>query len=271
MIERKSKQRWLAIACLAWGVLGISHSHGAEADEAVEAELRVLAAKVPTFEVLRLPAASGELVLTAEQSLTIEHLRDVDLDDDPPVLLPPASPYDPRMTDAYPPGKAPYVARGIRPFRLRHFDCEFNYGGWHNFAMADYAAAHGFNIIYPYTRKIAEGTHLPKDTKWLGWGGFINWHQWFGKHKLPNGRYDLLMDLDLVQIHTREGCFDRPENPETLKQCGDYLMIDMEHPALSPDKLRQQTWYPQDASEAKRAAFEKRYYDGYAQTYISAV
>ena len=75
MTKRKSDRRWLAVACLAWGVLGISRSYGTEADEAVEAELRGLAAKVPTFAVLRLPAAAGELVLTAEQSLTIEHLR----------------------------------------------------------------------------------------------------------------------------------------------------------------------------------------------------
>ena len=44
-----------------------------------------------------------------------------------------------------------------------------------------------------------------------------------------------------------------------------------EHPVLSPDSLRQQTWYPQDATDAKQHAFEKRYYDGYAQTYVSAV
>ena len=75
MIERESDRRWLAVACLTWGLLGISHSYGTEADEAVEAELRGLAAKVPTFAVLPLPAAAGELVLDAEQSLTIEHLR----------------------------------------------------------------------------------------------------------------------------------------------------------------------------------------------------
>ena len=103
--------------------------------------------------MLHLPTAPGEVVLTTQQSLTVEHLRGVDLDDDPPVLGQPVKPYDARMTDSYPLGKAPYVARGIRPFRFEYFNCEFNYGGWHNHPMADYAAAHGFNIVYPYVRE----------------------------------------------------------------------------------------------------------------------
>jgi hypothetical protein len=48
-------------------------------------------------------------------------------------------------------------------------------------------------------------------------------------------------------------------------------MIDMEHGLIKPEKLREQEWYPADASEAERAAIEKRYYDGYAQTYIAPV
>lgn len=136
-------------------------AHGADARTAAEAELRALSARVPEFQVVALPTEPGEVVLEAEQSLTVEHLRGVGLDDDPPVLRPPANSYDPRMSDAYPPEEAPYVAAGIQPFRFKHFNCEFNYGGWHNFGMADYAAAHGFNIIFPYVREIDQGSHLP--------------------------------------------------------------------------------------------------------------
>jgi hypothetical protein len=252
-------------------VFAVDHAHAAQADSAAEAELRVLSAKVPAFQVVNLPSSSGTVVLGSDQSLTVWQLRGVDLDEEPPLLGKPAIPYDRRMTDGYPPGKAPYVARGIKPFRFKYFNCEFNYGGWHNSAMADYAAAHGFNIIYPYVRTVDQGTHLPAGTRWLTWGGFINWHKWFGEHGLPDGRYDLLLDKDLVQIHLRDSKFTRPTRPAELKQCGDYLMIDMEHPVLQPDRLRQQSWYPARASAADRESFEKRYYDGYAQTYISAV
>jgi len=236
-----------------------------------EAELLALSARVPEFQVVLLSTGPGEVILTAEQSLTVEHLRGVEIDDDPPVLGAPAKPYDPRMTDAYPAGEAPYVAPGIRPFRFKHFHNEFNYGGWHNFAMADYAVAHGFNILYPYVRESDQASHLPEGTRWLTWGGFINWHKWFAEHGLPEARYDLLVDKDLAKIHTEEGKFDRPGDPTTLKTRGDYLMIDMEHPVLPPDRLRQQSWYPDDVAEADKTSFEGRYYDGYAQTYISAV
>jgi hypothetical protein len=264
--------RWPSF--LAWFVclvVVVADARASEEDAAAEAELRALSAKVPAFHVIALPTNPGEVVLRAEQSLTVERLRGVDLDPDPPKLRPPAQPYDPRMTDDYPPGQAPYVARGILPFRFRYFNCEFNYGGWHNYAMADYAATRGFNVIYPYVREIDHGAHLPQGTKWLGWGGFIDWQQWFGQHGLPDGRYDLLAGRDLLEIHLREGKFQRPANPSRLSHWGDYLMIDMEHPVLSPESLRRQPWYPAAGAEAERAAFEKRYYDGYAQTYISAV
>ena len=259
------------VACFMLVFLAIDCVSGGADETLIDAELSALSEKVPAFRVVTLPISAGDVVLKTSQSLTIEHLRGVDLDNDPPVLGQPAQPYDKRMTDDFEPGEAPYVTRGIKPFRLKHFNCEFNYGGWHNFAMADYAAAHGFNIIYPYVREIGQGSHLPEGTRWLGWGGFIDWHKWFGAHDLPNGRYDLLVDKDLVQIHSSEDKFERSENPTKLSQRGDYLMIDMEHPVLSPEQLRQKSWYPKDAPDTQRTAFEKRYYDGYAQTYISAV
>jgi hypothetical protein len=255
---------------LSIGLALASVAAAARNTDKAEAELAALATKVPTFRVVPLPD-QGDLALRPDQSLTVEHLRGVQLQDDEPALGELAKPYDPRMTDAYPPGEAPYVAKGIRPFRFRYFNCEFNYGGWHNFGMTDYAATHGFNILFPYTRKLDEGKHLPPGTKWLGWGGFINWHTWFGEHGLPDGRYDLLADMDLVAIHLKEGKFKRPDPPTNLKEAGDFLMIDMEHPVLSPEKLRTQDWYPKDADEAARKTFETNYYLGYAKTYTSAV
>lgn len=255
---------WIAI----WAIVASLPAMG---QASAEAELAALAAKVPTFRVIPLKADAGQLVLTPAQSLTVEDLRGVKLQDDEPVLGELAKPYDPRMTDSFAPGEAPYVAKGIAPFRFRYFNCEFNYGGWHNFAMTDYAGTHGFNILFPYIRTPAEGAHLPAGTQWLGWGGYVDWHKWFGKHDLPDGRYDLLVDLDVTQIHLNEGVFKRVDPPKQLKEAGDLLMIDMEHPVLSPEKLREQDWYPKDGDAAARQAFEKKYYRGYAITYTSAV
>ncbi len=265
------EHRLAFLVCLLCLVFDFAKAAEAEPIAAAEAELRALTEKVPSFRVITLPEKQGEVFLTKEDSLTVEQLRGLELDGNPPELGSPGRQYDRRMTDAFPGTTAPYVAAGIKPFRFRYFNCEFNYGGWHNFAMADYAATRGFNIIYPYTREIQQGTHLPRGTQWLNWGGFVNWNTWFGEHGLPDGRYDLLLKKDLVQLHLDEGKFDRRSDTHQLSQRADCLMIDMEHPVLSPEELRRQSWYPQNASESESALFEKRYYDGYAQTYISAV
>ncbi len=216
----------------------------ASADEArVEAELQALAAKVERFSVVPLPTGPRRVALTPDR---------------------PPQPYPPKMTDAYPPGEAPYVARDIKPFRFRYFNNEFSYGGWHNWAMCDYASTHGFNILYPYNHSPTDWTHVPAGTQWLKWGGFVNWDQWLDRHKIPPLRYDMLTSLDLVQALVEAGIFKHDPGFQSL-------MIDLEHPRLSLEKLRQQPWYPHDAGEPERRAFEQKYYDGYAMTYTAPV
>ena len=227
-------------------------------------ELAALAARAPGFRVIDVTQTDGQIKLQAKQSLTIADLRGVPLDDSPPQADRPAKPYDRRMTDRHPAGRAPYVAEGIQPFRFRWFTNEFSYGGWHNFALQDYASTHGFNVLYPYRRTPEDWTHAPAGTKWLRWGGFVNWTKWLKAHNIGDGRYDQLVGLDLVRVLTKEGIF-KPNRQY------DQLMIDMEHPRLSPEKLRQQPWYPEAAGQAARQAFEKRYYDGYASTYTAPV
>jgi hypothetical protein len=236
-------------------------AHAAPDMAEAERELRALAAKVPQFEAITLPAR-GEVSLTADRSLTVDALRGVTLDEAPPELRPLAEPYDPRHVDGFPEGEAPYVAPGIQPFRFRHFSCEFNYGGWYNMTMHEYAATHGFNILYPYVRTPGQRSRLPEGTQWLRWGGFINWDEWLPKHDLPRGRYDLLVDRDLVG-ELVAGRFLGEEDPAGW----DGLMIDMEHSVLPPEALREQEWYPKEAGEAQRQAFERKYYQGYALTY----
>ncbi|MCK5802347.1 MAG: hypothetical protein KAI66_05920 [Lentisphaeria bacterium] len=258
----------VASACL----LTVGRVSGAPPSQArAEAELAALKARVAAFQVVPFPTIAGDIVLEVGQSLTVAHLRGVSLTALPPVLGQPVKPYDKRMSDGFAPGEAPYVAKDIKPFRFRYFNCEFNYGGWHNYAMADYASAHGFNIVYPYNRSMAEGAHLPKGTQWLHWGGFIDWHKWFDKHGLPDARYDMLTDMDLLKLHTDEKVLARVEPPKTLRQAADLLMIDMEHPVLSPKRLRKQSWYPKDTAKEEQDAFEAKYYKGYSLTYTSAV
>lgn len=229
-----------------------------------DAEISALAVRVPGFETIALPAGAGQVEIDAASSITADMLRGVALDDEPPVVGEPAKPYPANMTDDWPAGTAPYVAGGIQPFRFRHFTNEFSYGGWHNWAMHDYASTHGFQVVYPYNHKPDDWTHLPVGTSWLRWGGFVDWRKWLPEHGIEDGRYDLLPAMDVKGELVKANVFK-------LDPGYDQLMIDMEHGLLSPDALRKQDWYPADAPEQERADFEKRYYDGYALTYIAPV
>ena len=229
----------------------------------VPAELARVASRVKGFHVVDLPAA-GEVTLSPTDSVTIEDLRGVTLDDDPPVSGEPAAAWDPRMSDDCPPDARPYAPDGIAPFRLREFNCEFCYGGWHTWGMNQFAAEHGFGIVSTYNSAPADWAHLPAGTRFMRWGGFVGWRKWLPEHGIAEGRYDLLAGRDLVPELAAQ------DNMKLIEGY-DSIMIDMEHGRLSPEKLREQDWYPADASAAERAAFEKRYYTGYAQTYVAPV
>ena len=227
------------------------------------ADLAALSAKVPGFEVIALPA-TGTLDLSGKPGLIADDLRGVALGTDPPQMGTPAKPYPANMSDPFAPGEAPYVADGIQPFRFTRFTNEFNYGGWHNWTMMDYAATRGFGILTKYNRLPEAFAHYPAGTRVLSWGGFVNWHTWLPEHGIPEGRYDQLVGRDLVGELTASGKFKL--EPGYVR-----LMIDMEHGVLSPDKLHEQDWFPKDGTPAAQAAFEKRYYDGYAMTYTVPV
>ena len=245
-----------------WGTIGclltvLTAAGGHAAPDPVSSELAALPVRV-----IALPA-TGAVTLTPAQSLTIESLRGVPLDDKPPVLgKAPAFPDN--MANDCSPGQEPYLASGIAPFRFRQFDLEFNYGGWHNWNMIDYASAHGFNIVSPYNRAPAKWTELPPGTKFLSWGGFVDWDKWLPEHKIPAGRYDKLTDMDVTAKLFAAHALKRPAG-------FDLLMIDMEHGVLNPDALRTQAWYPKDAPAADRLAFERKYYAGYALTFVAPI
>lgn len=261
------KHGFLLFAFLMLSVFAMKYSFADQNSmipKEAEDELDAIQRAVPNFKVIRLPETAGEFILKTEESLTVDALRSVDIDENPPILEDQARLYDPNQSDDYPPDQAPYVAKGIKPFRFRYFNCEFNYGGWHNFAMADYAATHGFNILYPYTRKDDEKKHLPEGTKWMKWGGFIDWHEWLPEHGIPEGRYDMLDKANVIDSIVKSRIFKKDPDFQSL-------MIDMEHSYLSPEKLREQEWYPKTATNEEKQAFEEKYYDAYAVTYAAPV
>ncbi|NOY79455.1 MAG: hypothetical protein GXP31_00470 [Kiritimatiellaeota bacterium] len=241
---------------------------GASAPDAapgVRAGIGHLEQILPGFHSILLPAR-GDLVLTPDQAVTAEALRDKPVDPAPPHAgARPAKPYPSRMTDSYPSGKAPYIAPGIRPFRFKWFHNEFNYGGWHNWGMTDYAALHGFDVLSAYNHTPETWRHEPPDTRWIKWGGFVNWEKWMASHDIPEGRFDRLAQMPLADILRKEQAL--PKFDPAYAQ----LMIDIEHGVLPPEKLRQQPWYPRKAGTAQRAEFEQAYYRGYARSYTAPV
>lgn len=230
-------------------------------DPAAQAALDSFAQRVERFKMIELFRNEPELVLNHLDGITIQELRTVKLDDDPPVMGERPAPYPENQTDACAPGQAPYEAWAVPPFRMKEFVCEFSYGGWHNFKMFEYAATHGFSVLAPYVMK--DRPHFPEGTRWLKWGDFVNWRKYFEDRKLPWGSFDKLMDRDVAQELLDGGQVWKPET-ESL------AMVDLEHGApLSLEELRKQEWYAKGESAEGKLAFEKKYYDGYGRSYIA--
>lgn len=234
-------------------------------------ELENIQQVVPNFRIIKIKRSRENIALTTRDSLTVEHIRNIEIDPNPPALTKRTRAYEAQQVDDCPMNQKPYVAKGIRPFRFRYFQCEFNYGGLHNYEMQDYAVTHGFNIVFPYMRKLEETKHWPKKTMLLNWGVFIDWQKWLAEHGIQDSRYDKLSGSNLTEKLISEGRFRRDLHSKEAKQHSDLLMIDQEHEVLSLKKLRLQSWYPHDEPVKERTAFETNYYNGFAQTHISSV
>ncbi|MCF6174741.1 MAG: hypothetical protein L3J71_03130 [Victivallaceae bacterium] len=266
----KEKKCYLAILhgvlllCLTGTVC---YSESVESQSA--AEIAKLSSLVKNFKVIDLPAKAGNVKLQTSAALTVEQLRGIKLDSNPPKFTGSVPRYKKNMTDAFPAGKAPYIAQGIAPFRFKYFNNEFSYGGWRNFKMTDYAARHGFNIIFPYVRTDKEVAHLPRGTELLKWGN-VSWQHWAKKHysgtKDYLKRFDLATERDMKQM-AKTAPLLHPKRISPAYKSKDIMMLDMEHPVVAPKNLSKQPWFPK--SKAKQQKFIKKYYDGYAQTYIA--
>ncbi len=258
------------ILAVTFGSLAVARG----ADDRValaNAEIESLKRRVPAFKVIDLPVTGGTLSLHPNQSVTIDDLRGVQLDNDPPRLRNRTRPYPPGLADPFPPGEAPYIAKDIEPFRFRHFNCEFNYTGGFTYEMVDYASAHGFNIVVPSRRTGREIAHLPDATRWLRAAGFINWLKWLPDHGIDDLQYQMAKGMNLVDILLENRIFKRRPASTLIYERADQLMIDLEHPILPLEALREKPWYPTDAPPAAQRRFERDYVRGYGETFLASV
>ena len=226
---------------------------------AVNREITLALEKFSNFKLLKIGNKTGTINVDPSIGLTVEDLRGIELDDRPPKLARQIS-YGRQFVDNSPRGRAPYVAKNIKPFRLDHFNCEFNYGGHHNNLMQDYASLHGFNTIALYRRTKVQQDVFPPGTRISKWKGISAYRtKWFKEKQIPSGRYDLLDDSHFQISAT-------PSNPQENRQLA-HLMLDMEHAVLPPQRLVKQKWYPRTNTEQ----FAKKYYLNYAKTITSFV
>jgi len=221
------------------------------------------AQSVPLVEI---PAAPGSYRLSASNSMTAAGLAGSSLQSDPPQLgIAPIYPAD--QQDGVSP--ALYVSNGLRNFRFNDFNNLFDYGGFYSWQMDDYAAVHGFSAIAEYNRNAAAAPWIPAGTGWDADFDKPEWTTFMGTLGLTAGRYDEVIDLGepaILQALGNANYFSFVDPTATTE-----VMVDMEHQPLDPNTLRQQRWYPSGATDADRAAFEKKYYDGFAMTLYATV
>lgn len=240
-----------------------------------EQEIMSIVSKVDGFGVVELPA-SGTHILDLQESLTIDDLRGVVIDEDPPARL-----FDPiynvvynngpeRTGDGVPERLEPYRARQILPFRFHHFTNEFSFTGYFNWEITDYALEHGFNAAnFADVPDMRVTSDIPvANSKRIRWSGF-NWDQWRVSHGIDEPRLDLMPSrAELLQDLLNNDIFSAVSD-----EIGhDYYMVDLESPALplTLDELREQSWYPSSA-ETPDLDFEERYYNGYVNTILASI
>jgi hypothetical protein len=232
----------------------------AQANEEIEKILR----KFPNFRVVPL-LHSGTTTAAFADSLIVDDIRGVQVDDDPPVLRGPAHTSPASMVDGFAAGQAPYYASGILPFDFDCFQNTNSYRGWHTWNMSEYLSCHGFNQTHVYNSTLDDWTHLPEGTEFYTWGWW-DWNDWMTNNSLTPGRYDTLPDLAALTTTMLGESFFYATNAGPSAYAGS--MADMEHGVLSPSSLQAQTWYPSGGTQAEKDRFEAAYYDGYANSNI---
>ena len=243
-------KRLVTLAVLTISQVFLADTVSAQVDNEIQAALK----QFPNLKLVSIKEVTGRVHILKSHGLISNDLNGISLQDYPPVLRRKLQP------DRDQP--KPYEAKGIGPFRLNHFNCQFNYGGRYNYQMQDYAATHGFNSIYPFRRTTSQISALPTGTKIAQWKGIAKYRdKWWQDHSLPKARYDLLNGDHFWSPA------DKKFKGKNIKQT-DLLMLDMEHALpLEIEKLKKQKWYP----KTNQKEFSQRYYSGYAQSLTSTI
>lgn len=215
----------------------------------VKAELDTLAAKIGRSNIeIALPQA-GDYTLSAGESVTVENLRNVRIDDTPPEYAEGLPTYcvmgtTPNPTTGicvndytdgyprteglptYPKGAAPYVAPGILPFAFDYFNHTLDDSGFgsHNANMHDYAVRHGFKVVNPFNWRsvsVAEVTHYPPDTTQLRslysfhWNNASGVNGWMTKLGYGDGNFHKLPSVNVLADRLKAAIDTEKDLPST--------------------------------------------------------
>lgn len=252
---------------------GLICSHSTAHAESEEPEIQWLLDNVPHFQVVSLPTGTGNFVLPASASYTVEDLRGKQFDNDPPSFSVPNTWPD----EGYVPSQGPYVSPNLAPFMLKYFTCEFSYGGTPNYHIQDYAATHGYRVALGAYANSANS--MPEGNKRLMWGTFTDIPAYVAANGITAGRWDQFYDFatqpgkdivnDFVQGINGTGAAWNPQASNWV------AMLDLEFydvvwnaweglSIFSPSVLRTKPYYPSAGTPEQKADFERRYYQGFA-------
>ncbi|NQU40342.1 MAG: LamG domain-containing protein [Lentisphaerae bacterium] len=228
-------------------------------------EVEQLGDKISGFNIVSLPT-SGTVTLGTSDSISQEDVRGIELDDTD-LSIQSHEAYSSAVSDGLAAGTGPYVASNIAPFRLKYFLNEFDYLGWHNAEMIEYAGVHGFQSVFKDATNL---WFMPVGTQCGGQDG-LNYTSWM----IANGYVDAsnnpcwheVPDAETIAaMHETAGLF-------TSYADRDNIYIDLESPAapLTLAALRVQTWYPSGGTPSEKVDFEVAYYEGFANAEIATI
>lgn len=232
----------------------------ADTQATAKAEFDRLASKIGRSTLVADLTQAGSYYLGASQSVTVDDLRGVAIDDNPPTLAFQPN-YPTNHSDGVPANTQPYYATGIKPFRFAYFNNEWNYQGFHTWQMSDYGLLNGFNISSLYANRAMASVPVAR-TQFLQWSEF-KWDPWMSAHGYNFRRWDHLPTPDVVAT-TLLG-----ENLFPYQAGATYRMLDMESPPspYTQNNLQAESWYP---GPAPNIEFERQYYAGFATTQVAA-
>ncbi len=243
-------------------------SHTALADETVEREIGRLLDRTSNIEVIELPA-TGSVLLDSAVSVTVDKLRNVTIDDNPPTIGTTPT-YPTAMADGVPSGCEPYIAQNVAAFRFNHFHNEWRYAGWYTWEMEDYALAHGFQIGVGYTNRAPNSLPVA-NSDMLGVHGFgcgtvVQQHTCVPmvSPMRPSA------GISCPRVPSSSSAAAVGENRFPAQTGVDYAVLDLEQAPRIRSPKQRFVRSPGIRPAASMPAFEDDYYNGYIDMTLAA-